>query len=472
MSATTYKLTAEDVEPGLDYDDPPAIRAAANPNPQVLKAVLRHGWQQSPYYNLNDSSLAAQYGPNAFLSIPQGGGDSPLLCAIRCRLTENVDTLLEAGADPNGLAIWMLEDSVNASTASLSYQRPDTPGNIHSFWFSAISHFQVDKLKTQSVVAVEAAAAKGLNDTIDKLVVRGADISSWLLDPLLPPPGQQSPSSLSASSPLHAAVSNGHAGTLAHLLSPPLSLNPNFLASGSPVRRLTPAMRALCLTPPNLDCLSVLIASPSFDASIRTPDSHVCLGHFAVAHHSPELFRYFMEKLPSIFRESGVTVHGHTILHVACMPRDETQLNVFAPRVYQSIRFVNSLDPEWKPTKLYATCPYQSHSTAQITPSSEPPLFAPPDERLFDAQAETLEFLRNIHTGEDDGGVWGTARNRWGYTPRDLFEDGVKAVEGRHMKFWNGTFNEEGDPRMPCYGCASSYGGRGTGRGRGRGRGL
>ncbi|KAJ7283264.1 hypothetical protein C8J57DRAFT_731265 [Mycena rebaudengoi] len=276
MSTSNYTLTAEDVEPGLDYRDLPAIRAAGNPNPAVLKAVLQSGWRKSPYYSPNESqsskSLADQYGPNAFMEIvPQGGDDSPLLRAIRCRLPENVETLLEAGADPNGLPIDMLKDSVAASTASLPYQRPDPVGHIHPFWSSAMSHFQVNKLKTQAVVAVEAAAGEGLDDVIDRLVAHGADVSSWKADTPPTSPDAPPPSSLSVSSPLHAAITGRHTTTLAHLLSPPLSLNLNFIPPGPPVRQLTPAMHALCTTPPNLDAFSTLLANPLFDAGDPHP---------------------------------------------------------------------------------------------------------------------------------------------------------------------------------------------------------
>ncbi|KAJ7931738.1 hypothetical protein B0H13DRAFT_1957420 [Mycena leptocephala] len=428
--------------------------------------------------------------------INNGGGDSPLLQAIRLHLPENVNTLLEAGADPNGLPNWILSDSVTISTASLGYQRPDTPGNIHPFWSSAMSNFQVNKLAIQAVVAIEAAAGEGLDDTIDQLVAHGADISCWKA---VPPPDEPSPSSLSASSPLHAAITGRHNTTVAHLLAPPLSLNPNFIPPGPP-------------------------------SATRTPDFNVHLAHFAAALLSVSLLR----QLPNALRAAGTTTRGHTLLHVACMPRDETHINVFAPRVHQSVRFVSMLDPAWKQTRLHATCPQRAHVLAPdarvLAPELEPPLFGKQDERFFDAQVEVLVFLRetvghvehNEEKGEEEGeesrarkgmkdlvrqrdvdgntalhflagyrtvnmraveilraadedgdeggrGTWETAKNRWGFTPRDLFEAGKQATEARHMKFWGEDFGDDADadPRMPCYGCASLPGARGRGRGRG-----
>jgi hypothetical protein len=168
-----------------------------------------------------------------------------------------------------------------------------------------------------------------------------------------------------------------------------------------------------------------------------------------------------------------------------------------------------------------------------LAPELEPPLFGKQDEGFFDAQVEVLDFLREAvghvkHTeekGEEEGeesqarksmkdmvrqrdvdgntalhflagyrsvnmraveilraadedgdeggrGTWETAKNRWGFTPRDLFEAGKQATEARHMKFWGEDIGDSGDdadadPRMPCYGCASLLGARGRGRGRG-----
>ncbi|KAJ7228439.1 hypothetical protein GGX14DRAFT_612868 [Mycena pura] len=499
MSSGPYTLTAQDVEPALDYGDPPAVRAAGNTNPDVLKAVLERGWLQSPYYNPNDSSLARQYGPDAFMPVlNNGGGDSPLLRAIRHHLPENVNTLLSAGADPNGLPAWILSDSVAATTGSLAYQRPGPPGNIHPFWSSAMSNFQVDKLITQAVVAVETAAAEGLDNIIDQLVNHGADITSWKVASPTPLPNSSLPSCLSASSPLHAAIAGRHNTTLGHLLSPPLLLNPNFIPLGPPVRRLTPPMQCLCTTPPNFEALAILLANSVCDAGTRTPEFGVHLAHFAAAPLSPSALR----QLHAILRDAGTTSRGHTLLHVACMPGDETQINVFAPKVYRSVRFVRTLDPAWKPIRLHATCPQRAHTLAPdvqvLGPQLETPLFPPQDDGFFDAQIQVLSLLMETFGSEEKGqpgeeesrggrkrmkdlvrqrdvddntalhflagyrifnmrvvemlraadeldeggedgdaaagGLWETATNRWGYTPRDLFEDGTRATEARHMK--------------------------------------
>ncbi|KAJ7250313.1 hypothetical protein C8J57DRAFT_682148 [Mycena rebaudengoi] len=112
-----------------------------------------------------------------------------------------------------------------------------------------MSHFQVNKIITQTVVAVEAAAGEGLDDVVDRLVAHGADVSAWKVD--TPP---TCPSSVSASSPLHAAIAGRHTTTLAHLLSPPLELNMNFvpgvsLSASSPPRCTPSAPRPPTSTP-------------------------------------------------------------------------------------------------------------------------------------------------------------------------------------------------------------------------------
>ena len=64
----SYVLTQEDLDPGLDGHDFPAVKAAGNVDPAVLSSLLSCGWQKSPFYNTEpNNALALRYGPNAFM---------------------------------------------------------------------------------------------------------------------------------------------------------------------------------------------------------------------------------------------------------------------------------------------------------------------------------------------------------------------------------------------------------------------
>ncbi len=94
-----------------------SIRAAANPDPAVLRAVLAS--QKSSTSSADRGSngyrsreeLEDDYGPNSMVKWP--GQDpiiTPLLQAIRSQLLENVEILLQAGADPSGVDMSLFEE--------------------------------------------------------------------------------------------------------------------------------------------------------------------------------------------------------------------------------------------------------------------------------------------------------------------------------------------------------------------------
>ncbi|KAJ7207186.1 hypothetical protein GGX14DRAFT_636608 [Mycena pura] len=279
-----------------------------------------------------------------------------------------------------------------------------------------MSHFQVNKLITQAVVAIEAAAGKGLDDIIDRLIVH---VSSWKAD--TPPTSPDAP----RRPRFPPQVMQQDTPQRSPTFFLPALAQSELYPLGSPLRPLHHAAQ-----------LRRLLANPLFDAGIRTPtfDVHP---HLAAAHL---LLRELVEKLPTALHDAGRTARGHTLLHDVCLPRDESHIDVFAPCVYPSVRFVSALDPAWKPTRLYAN----------------PPLFGLQDEGIFDAQLELLGFLRwcratgalicslwrcYVDVDEDEDavrGVWETAKNGWG--------------EARHMKFWEEGYGQLGpdeDLRIP-----------------------
>jgi hypothetical protein len=98
----SYKLIRENVT--WVAEESAAIRAASNPNPAILRALLNYHERKlrelagcSPNANVNGGNM--------------GTYESPLTAAIRVNSSENVRMLLARGADPTGIHIWDLSDS-------------------------------------------------------------------------------------------------------------------------------------------------------------------------------------------------------------------------------------------------------------------------------------------------------------------------------------------------------------------------
>ena len=104
-----YHLTESDVD--ASNDNPPVIRAARNPNSLVLTAVLDEGVRLLNKRELNESWIKHNFSANTQIT----GAihclyNSPLVEAINARLPQNIEILLAAGADPNGILLRDLDD--------------------------------------------------------------------------------------------------------------------------------------------------------------------------------------------------------------------------------------------------------------------------------------------------------------------------------------------------------------------------
>ena len=85
--------------------------------------------------------------------------------------------------------------------------------------------------------------------------------------------------------------------------------------------------------------------------------------HFATALLSSSL----LERLSASITldNPGTTVLGLTLLHIACRPLDDTYMQIFFEKAYQSIHNVRMLSTSWMPLK---TLPYEeSHSDGLIS---------------------------------------------------------------------------------------------------------
>ncbi|OOO13800.1 hypothetical protein OAory_01023950 [Aspergillus oryzae] len=95
-----YELTKDDLDCEAEWNPAP-VRAAGNPNPAVLEALMNYYWEGLSHWNkmsADERKLLEHYSPNN------------VICAIEVKFTQNVNILLDAGADINGISAEDLSD--------------------------------------------------------------------------------------------------------------------------------------------------------------------------------------------------------------------------------------------------------------------------------------------------------------------------------------------------------------------------
>ncbi len=56
---------------------------------------------------------------------------------------------------------------------------------------------------------------------------------------------------------------------------------------------------------------------------------------------------------------------------------------------------------------------------------------------LAGAMVVNVALVKILTEGDENGEqVWNGVKNRWGWTPKDLYEDGECAVQEKHKSFW------------------------------------
>ncbi len=458
----SYVLTQEDLDPGLDGHDFPAVKAAGNVNPAVLSSLLSSGWQKSPFYNTEpNNALALRYGPNAFMDgFLHGIYDSPLLRAIKFHRQSNVELLLRLGADPNGQSISSMSDYANRflrfrprvpssqadeSIQSLGEQLPQhathqlgdvTANEINEgparFW--AEKDFPPHSLAASNaaMTAVELAAREGSIDALHAVLARDPDVSFWLL-PQVSRATSSSRSALSVSSPVHGAVEARQPEMLKYLLS--RDYNPNLLATAAATRCLSPLMTAVACDPPNISAFNILVSHPKIDLSLRSPIYGVHPLHLASAHLSVSLLENVSAKIP--LETAGSTALGFTLLHIVCLPLTTAELELTSPLIATSITRLRSLSTKYLPTDTSATdLPSQTASARWIvyntscnvsavdvygnTPLHYLAAYRVPNEEL-------IAWLRSRETNGVDS--WTTVKNQWGWSAEEL----SKSTQTEHL---------------------------------------
>ncbi|MCJ1400042.1 hypothetical protein MMC11_003245 [Xylographa trunciseda] len=489
--SSEYTLSGGDLFLGHSLDNGPVIRAAANADRRAYTA----------------NALVSGY----FYGI----WNTPLHRAISSQLPLNVQTLLEAGADPNGFDIESLSAYAYRFLRFRTWKSWHVLYNPESDWrrqpmfnltaqFTPLSSDEILKRQTSTarfwteeelipldkdtdgdtMHSLVAAAKTGNIDIFDQLYQAGADASFWKA-PQTPAtiPDPPTASSLAVTTPLHAAISAGHTDMIQHPLS--LSFNPNALALSVQTQALTPFQSTLLSNPPNLPLYSLLASHPLTAPHTLTPLYRVHTLHLAVAHLSLPLLHHLTSALP--LSSTPPTALGHTLLHIACLPLTDSHIQLFAPKSYASLHELRTLDPHFRRARLQparssasTSCPPQpapqnSWADYRRAPSSgKHDVFPLPSSDYFPAQTAVVRYLlasgtqdvaaQDVHgntalhylaghrvvnealvamlreRGPEE--VWAAVRNRWGWTPKDVWLDGKESVEEPHKGFWRAEEEE------------------------------
>lgn len=394
---STYRLTVDDLDTGVEGETP-AIRAARNPDPAVLAAVLDYyaaGSARNAQRPLPRAEFArlAQCSPNASVcGAITGAYESPLTAAIRTNLPRNISALLAAGADPNGISVDDLADysvrfirgrdpkldtssfgrcaprsqvleaaitrGIRRQTAPLTEEElVERRSGFPRFWTEP--NVPGQRLRsTPARTALEVAARCGNKEMGDILRASGADESSWLANSSPPEAledtllllNRSSASALSTSSPVHEAIAAGNPYVLQHLLFT-CNHSPNYVPLAAPTAALPPLSHAVArcdlINPGVQSCLTELLAYPRLDPHIRTPIFGVHVLHFAAAQHDVALLSWLAASIPGGFSAAGTTALGHTLLHIVSLPLTASQTVARNPAIARSIHCARTLDSVW-----------------------------------------------------------------------------------------------------------------------------
>jgi len=417
---------------------------------------------------------------------------TPLLRAIERQRPENVRLLLEHGADANGISdktqmdlarldrrFWLSDklhhvgyflygggtiQAEDVGTVPHEYipltddELTTRRSKIASFWKEPHKldlDYSSDEMLLNSVVRAGTATP----DILDQLLESGADASAWLAPGVadqLPDEEHLTSSTLARSTPFHAAIASKNMAMLHALLERGFNPNARALITGSCA--LTPAQYAIVLG--NLEAYAVLEASGRLDKSVVTPVFRVHILHFATAQLRLDLLEAANIPLSS----APVTALGHTLLHIACMPYQECEVQTSA-KVEQSIHDVRGLRKAQYVGHSSATSEYDSFGRkidwywyprdAVRAPAPYPITRDMTDElprqeevckliiaalgteqiRAVDIHGKTalhylagswflsdslISWMRTYPEGEF---VWNNPENMWGHTPQALWDD-------------------------------------------------
>jgi ankyrin repeat protein len=366
-----------------EYSLAPSMKAAANPDFNILKAVLSRGYELSERRRCDEENpdpkildFSSEFSYNAVRSNGRSivGITTPLMEAIRAQLPANVKILLDAGANPNGVPYGIMDDYAalflrfrpsikdlfNGSTdvasryvllrnMNLPQISSLTVEEVEDRFYDGIAPFWCEENFTQSyfwthgetMPSLVQAAKSGSIEIFEMLLNAGVDASFWL-SPQFYVPDPATESSLSVSSPLHAAIEAGNGEIVEFLLQK--GFDPNTMPLANPTRCVTPLMSTIVhCSSFNKEAFDILSQAQKINFELRTPVYGVHILHFAVARLDLEMLKYVAANVE--LGSAGETALGHSLLHVACMPADTSQVQRHADIICKSIHETRDLRP-------------------------------------------------------------------------------------------------------------------------------
>jgi hypothetical protein len=465
-----YALTPEDLDFG-EGDGGPEIRAARDPNPAVLRALLAHpsGAYRAAKYR---SGLTDMF------------WESALTEAIKCQHPLNVKTVLGFGIDPTPYPVREMSEFAaqfirfppldplsfptrEEAVAEAEYTQ-DTPvtdkelemrhDQRPAFWAGAdcVNPDVYNAGSGNGMTALEMACKGESMDIFDLVWESHPEVSFWM-DPPQQVPTPATLSSLSVSNPLICAIRYRRTQMVKRLLE--LEFSPNAMPLAIIQQCFTPLMAAFLLcNPPNWEAYDLLMADNRLDRNVLTPIYRIHFLHVLVAQLSIAAVKRVVDDGFSL-ASAGKTAIGHTLLHVACLPANQSHINVFAESIYESSHefrdfpdFTNHLiifsqnAPEPAPANYFDD---QRILVQYLLTHVEDPDQAISETDIHGNTA--LHYLACHRTTNQAlidylvaysaaaAAVWSSALNKWGYSPAQLCQDGKTAQPEPIKTFWKQT---------------------------------
>ncbi|KAJ5653854.1 hypothetical protein N7490_000857 [Penicillium lividum] len=195
------------------------------------------------------------------------------------------------------------------------------------------------------------------------------------------------------------------------------------------------------------------LLAPHADLSVLTPIFQCHLLHFAVATLDLSLIRHVIDTMggPAAAQAVSPTALGHTLLHIASLPIDDSVVNTHSQKIYLSIHEFRTTDEKWVPQRLLTTPPPDTREMGRgglaRNQLERQDIYGNtllhylvsdrnPDYKL-------IEKLQDF--SEQSVDVWGV-RNVYGFSAEDLDSENRAAKahysELDHPSFWNDDNNE------------------------------
>lgn len=350
----------------------PVLYAATIKDIRVLQGLLRHGFPPTNYI----------VGPR------RGPWESSIIKPILAgpEYDSHVKLLIESGGAPDGFPLHVFQDSTTRflrgreiydsyigalGQRSRSQALEDVePAEFRTHQDMSITELEIqDRRETRSrfwaetkfpsfafpisppLHALSAAIKTQNTELYEYLVSHGADESAWkdqekykLLTEDL------SASYFAVESPMLVSIQNEDAKSMEFLLSrghKPDTFNMVYLT-----RCMSPLMATLAKPHPWLEGFNML--APHADLSLLTPIFQCHALHFAVATHNLPLIQRVIAAMggPAAAQAVAPTALGHTLLHIASLPIDDSVVNMHSKAIWSSIHDFRTLDEKWEPQHL------------------------------------------------------------------------------------------------------------------------